>query len=192
MLKPGTPAHTYFYIDKDDPLPALSDQEIMVFDNDGDDSRVITDVVSGSPDLMQIHQLLETEDVVLPIMFLEAGPCVPLPPQVTEKKVELSMRGEVFTIIIRVVVDKQSFTTRPRFEESTPVELMRIRNQLDYLLDPSVFRNLIKASRIGYSRSSIVMDCCIHETEPLEGLHSTIDAIDLMFDIELHKQVIRS
>ena len=73
------------------------------------------------------------------------------------------------------------------FETSAAMQLLKIRDQLEYVLDVSVFRGL-KNERVGYDYPSLVWSSGIVATETLEGLAPGYEAIDWRFAVILHKQ----
>ena len=162
--------------------PTLSNEELELLD----DGRIVKDVRSGSPDLATFQQR-SGQEFPLPILFLEIGTggLDFLHPSIAN-----AMKGEVFHVKIRCVVDKPSITDAYSYESSAPVKLLKIRNQLDYLLDISVFRGL-RSERIGYDFPSLIWDCGIMAMEALEGLPASYDAIDWRFVAEIHKQKLR-
>lgn len=163
--------------------PTLTNEELEVLA----DGRIIKDVRSGSPDLANINQRTTGQQFPLPILFLEIGTggLDFLHPSIAN-----SMKGEAFPVKIRCVVDKPPITDAYSYEASAPVKLLNIRNQLDYLLDISVFRGL-RSERIGYDFPSLIWDCGIMATEALEGLPASYDAIDWRVVFEIHKQKLR-
>ena len=180
-----TPAYGY-YKDKDaDDFPErieITEEELIALsDADGMDGRIIKDIRSGSPDLANISMGKES----LPILFLEIGTGGL---DFEEERIEQRMRGELFHVIIRTVVGKPSELKGPVWKESAPVQLLTIREQLEYLLDISVFRGIL-ATRVGYELPSIVYSCGIMSSESLEGMPASYDAMDYRWICEFHKQI---
>jgi len=163
--------------------PTLSAEELDLLE----DGRIVKDVRSGSPDLANINQRTTGQQFPLPILFLEIGTGGI---DFLHESIANSMKGEAFHVKIRCVVDKPSITDAYSYEASAPVKLLKIRNQLDYLLDVSVFRGL-RSQRIGYDFPSLIWDCGIMGMEALEGLPASYDAIDWRFIAEIHKQKLR-
>jgi len=167
----------------------LKNEDSELINEDGvvlNDKRTLKDVRSGSPDLANINQRAG-QQFPLPILFLEIGTggIDFLHPSIAN-----SMKGEVFHVKIRCVVDKPSITDAYSYEASAPVKLLKIRNHLDYLLDLSFFGGL-RSERIGYDRTSLLWNIEIMATEALEGLPASYDAADRRVIAEIHKQKLR-
>ena len=196
MLHPSSDAYEYWKtrdIDANDQIIELTDEETSVLqalenneletliamsDDLGMDGRLVRDIRSGSPDLANINP-----NDNLPILFLEIGTGGF---DFDEERIEARMRGELFHVIIRCVVGKPDHFDGPVWAETAPVQLLKIRAQLEYLLDISVFRG-IQATRIGYELPSIVYSCGIVSMESLEGMPAGFDCQDWRFVVEFHK-----
>ena len=159
--------------------PNVTHDNLLDFINsEGEDGRIVQSVRSGSPDLVNMKL-----DNKTPIIFMEMGTGGEDfdAPYITQ-----NMEGEMFYIILRVVVRQPNISSYT-YEKSAPVQLLTIREQLEYVLDVIHFRGL-KSARNGYTMPSFVYNSKIVATEALEGIAPEYDSADYRFAVEMHKQ----
>ena len=162
--------------------PVVTEEDLIAFSNDqGMDGRVVQTIRSDPVDLVNIKK----EDKA-PMIFLQIGTGGL---DFDNDEVSENMTGELFYALLRVMA-RQPPISSYTFETSAAMQLLTIRDQLEYVLDVSVFRGLM-TERAGYKQPSFVYNCSIVATETLEGLAPGFEAIDWRFAVQLHKQTQR-
>ena len=78
----------------------------------------------------------------------------------------------------------------PKYEESNPITVTSIREQLDYFLDKQSFLN-ITDKRFGYSLPSRVLRASIVASYTLEGIASPWEVLDFRFEVIFKRQSAR-
>ena len=94
---------------------------------------------------------------------------------------------EVYPLTLRIVVHQEF---EPKYEDSNPVQLAAIREQLDYFLDMQAFGG-ITDKRFGYKTPSRVYRALITTTQTLKGIASPWEIVDLDFEVIFQKQYAR-
>lgn len=94
---------------------------------------------------------------------------------------------EVYPLTLRLVVHQ---ALEPEYDESNPVNVARIREQLDYFLDMQAFGGIVD-KRFGYSQPSRVYSAMITTTQTLKGIASPWEIVDYDFEVTFQRQYAR-
>ena len=94
---------------------------------------------------------------------------------------------EVYPLTLRLVIHQE---LEPKYEDSNPVRLAAIREQLDYFLDMQAFGGMID-KRYGYKTPSRVYRALITTTQTLKGIASPWEIIDSDFWVIFQRQYAR-
>ena len=98
--------------------------------------------------------------------------------------IELPFVGELFPIVLRLVVNQG---IAPPYEESNPVIIARIREQLNYFLDAINFMGL-SVDRIGYEFPSVVLEASIAASYSLEAIATPWEVYDVRLEVIFKRQ----
>ena len=162
--------------------PTVTPADLLAFsDENGMDGRIVQTIRSDPVDLVNIKR-----DEKSPMIYLELGTGGL---DFDNDEVSENMTGEIFPVLLRIVA-RQPALADYTFETSASMQLLAIREQLEYVLDVSVFRGL-KSERVGYNLPSFVYKCAIVSTETLEGLAPGFESVDWRFAVQVHKQTQR-
>ena len=94
---------------------------------------------------------------------------------------------EVYPLTLRIVVHQE---VEPKYEDSNPVRLAAIREQLDYFLDMQAFGGIVD-KRFGYKTPSRVYRALITTTQTLKGIASPWEIVDFDFVVIFQRQYAR-
>jgi len=144
-------------------------------------TKKIRHISFGTRNLMDIN-----EQNLLPALFLEAGS------NAHERGfpgMESAKEGEVMPVVLRLWMrePKPSELSDVAYRDSNPIFIAQMREQLDYLLDPSEFKG-ISMIRIGYTLPSSVYDCGITSSYTMQGIRAPFECIDFRFEVIFSKQ----
>ena len=101
----------------------------------------------------------------------------------------LSEVFETYPLTLRVVV-RQPLDPKP--DQSNPIRLARIREQLDYFLDMQAFGGIIDRDRVGYRSPSKVYRALITTQQTLKGFASPWEIVDFNFIAIFQRQYART
>ena len=91
---------------------------------------------------------------------------------------------ELFPIVLRLVVNQG---VEPAYDESNPIIISQIREQLDYFLDVTVFKQITDKRR-GYKIPSSVQSASIVASYNLEGIATPWEVFDFRFEVSFQRQ----
>lgn len=169
-------------------------------------SRIIRHVRVGSIDYMSL--IGDREDLLNRPLFSQSNPQY-LPAIIIESgsqdlslenslrdtsRTELNMKPESFIAIVRLVMLAPKMTDimnlpRPdQFDISNPVRISHIRQQLEYLLDPGIFKMIVDKKE-GYRFPSKVKNADILASYNLEGVKSPLEINDFRFEVKYDRQI---
>ena len=156
-----------------------------------DEERV---VVSGLPRILQYVQMggIELKEIRgvtrIPAIYIANGTESHEIPQESGLArllgIELPFVGELYPVVIRLVIHQG---TEPRYEDSNPVIIARIHEQLSYFLDQTNFRGL-SADRVGYQFPSVVLRAGITASYNLEAIATPWEVYDFRFEVIFKRQ----
>ena len=150
----------------------------------GPSGAVLEDVQMGSFPIQEYTGLTR-----LPAVFVANG----TEPEETSARnavlgsANLDSVFEVYPLTLRVVVHQEA---EPKYEDSNPVRLAHIREQLDYFLDMQAFGGIVDR-RYGYNTPSRVYRALITTTQSLKGIAAPWEIVDFDFVVIFQRQYAR-
>ena len=174
----------------------ITDSEESVID----ESRIMNEVWVADVDVLSLGQHPQSKDAQdyldPPVIILDFGSQERMETNNSDKQPPQNMCLEGLMTIIRTVF-KGNRGKQP-FNQSNAVRTNRVRESLDYLLDPSYFRlsgnaqtgedgSMIKTSRPGYQNQSKIIDCYIMSSRPY-GVVGDKYITDFLFVVEFWQQ----
>ena len=172
--------------DRDEPLVVSAADESALGE------RVVQSVVSGTWPLRSL--LIGTDDIpdalpeLYPVIFIDLGTDALMDDAgATDRSIPLRDDNQLFELVILTVVYQEDDYN---YENSNPLQLLRIRNQLDYVLNRENF-TMIHTLDSDNILPSAVHNCYIRQTEPkMLNVVSPYDLIESSFVCEIDRQIL--
>ena len=172
--------------DRDDPLV------ISAADESALGARTVQSVVSGTWPLRSL--LIGGDDIpdalpeLYPVVFIDLGVDSLMDDAgATDRATPLRDDNQLFELAIFTVVYQEDDYN---YENSNPLQLLRIRNQLDYVLNRENF-TMIHTLDSDNILPSAVHNCYIRQTEPkMLNVVSPYDIIESSFVCEIDRQIL--
>lgn len=172
--------------DSDNPLVLSANEESALGE------RVVQSVVSGTWPLRSL--LIGVDGVpdafpdLYPVIFIDLGmDSIMDDAGATDRATQLRDDNQLFELVILTVVYQED---NYNYANSNPLQLLRLRNQLDFVLNRQNFTSIhtLDADNI---LPSAVHNCYIRQTEPkMLNVVSPYDIIESSFVCEIDRQIL--
>lgn len=175
-------------VDRDNPL-IVSDADKAALGE-----RVVQSVVAGTWPLRSLLIGTDVDDEpdplpgLYPVIFVDLGTDSLMDEAgAKDRATQMIDDNQIFELVVLTVVYQED---NYNYENSNPLQLLRIRNQLDYVLNRQNFTS-IHTLDVDNILPSAVHNCYIRETEPkMLNVVSPYDIIESSFVCEIDRQIL--